>query len=686
MSLLLALDPGASPSRPGCEARGCRSTFTTSVRAYLGRPHPTTLRVCERHRRDLEIAGDLENPVICCYPPCGRTRAPSSRLCAEHDAIIVAAKINIPRKGVISAETLVAIRKAVEAADLQKASTAAVASARPRMEEPAPDYLGACWEHLRDHVAGGTRIDMAVGEVVDLLKQTRKNLARREKDWESAVQIAELRGDEVRAASAALTALGVPMIQADPAEPQYDLVARIKRLAMRPTVQPEPVPADVLQPEAIGGQKLAADLIMEALNGRLAEMPAGVELSLQLALTGVVGLLASERGAVAQRDALAATVAAITATLDELRAPDGAQQPDGTIDTSEATRIRLLLAYWSDAIRSVLPGNAERATGERVEPLASLLRDIRAGLDAAQKDAQPAPPARPTQDERAPDYMGACWRHLADLVPGGTRIDVAVGEVTGKLRQARELLAEREKDYHAIVAIAERRGDEVRAASNALTALGVPMPEGGAESEYLLIDRINRLASRPTLAESLIATRTDPLRVQATPAEGFGIAIEWTLDTVEAPRAPTISDRITALAGQRDELRAHLDAIRKALNVGPPSDSDVQPGTSPERLTEIVRARTVRMLEERDQRVALAEEVEALKKTLGDPLAPAVDALVAWLSGPGGEQAHKGFKTGLLYALYRRAIEPMAAAEALGGLRALARLILSTPEPFDLPF
>ena len=686
MSLLLALDPGASPSRPGCEARGCHSTSTTSVRAYLGRIHPTTIRVCERHRRDLEIAGDLENPVICCYPPCGRTRAPSSRLCAEHDAIIVAAKINIPRKGVISAETLVAIRKAVEAAEATPAKEV------PRGATQPPEAEG--WVFGKDlrRALNGEKFasaDLRLVEVQRLVADCGTafaKLAQGEKDLRRVADIAELRGDEVRAASAALTALGVPVIQADPAEPQYDLVARIKQLAMRPTVQPEPVPADVLQPEAIGGQKLAADLIMEALNGRLAEMPAGVELSLQLALTGVVGLLASERGAVAQRDALAATVAAITATLDELRAPDGAQQPDGTIDTSEATRIRLLLAYWSDAIRSVLPGNAERATGERVEPLASLLRDIRAGLDAAQKDAQPAPPARPTQDERAPDYMGACWRHLADLVPGGTRIDVAVGEVTGKLRQARELLAEREKDYHAIVAIAERRGDEVRAASNALTALGVPMPEGGAESEYLLIDRINRLASRPTLAESLIATRTDPLRVQATPAEGFGIAIEWTLDTVEAPRAPTLSDRITALAKQRNELCVHLVAIREALNVGPASDSDVRLETPLEELARIVRARTVCMLEERDQRVALAEEVEALKKTLGDPLAPAVDALVAWLSGPGGEQAHKGFKTGLLYALYRRAIEPMAAAEALGGLRALARLILSTPEPFDLPF
>lgn len=471
MSLLLALDPGASPSRPGCEARGCRSTSTTSVRAYLGRIHPTTIRVCERHRRDLEIAGDLENPVICCYPPCGRTRAPSSRLCAEHDAIIVAAKINIPRKGVISAETLVAIRKAVEAADSQKALTAAVAPVTPlaTVQPPADDAAFA---------NGATR-----------------------------------------------------------------------------------------------GQKAAAELIMEALNGRLAEMPAGVELSLQLALTGVVGLLASERGAVAQRDALAATVAATMATLDELRAPDGAQQPDGTIDTSEATRIRLLLAYWSDAIRSVLPGNAERATGERAEPLASLLQDIRAGLEAAQRAAQPAP-----------------------------------------------------------------------------------------------------------------AVQADPLRVQATTVDGLRVAVEWALDEAKAPQAASLTDRIASLAGQRDELRAHLVAIREALNVGPASDSDVRPETTPEELARIVRARTECLIEERERRVALAEEVEALKKTLGDPLAPAVDALVAWLSGPGGEQAHKGFKTGLLYALYRRAIEPMAAAEALGGLRALARLILSTPEPFDLPF
>jgi hypothetical protein len=73
MSLLHALDPGASPSRPGCEARGCRSTSTTSVRAYLGRPHATTIRVCETRRRALEVAGELENPVNCLIPECGRT-------------------------------------------------------------------------------------------------------------------------------------------------------------------------------------------------------------------------------------------------------------------------------------------------------------------------------------------------------------------------------------------------------------------------------------------------------------------------------------------------------------------------------------------------------------------------------------------------------------------------------------
>jgi hypothetical protein len=95
------------------------------------------------------------------------------------------------------------------------------------------------------------------------------------------------------------------------------------------------------------------------------------------------------------------------------------------------------------------------------------------------------------------------------------------------------------------------------------------------------------MAALRAAAQPAPTVQPDPLRVQATPAEGFGIAIEWTLDTVEAPRAPTISDRITALAAQRDELRDHLDAIRKALNVGPPSDSDVQPGISPERHEEL---------------------------------------------------------------------------------------------------
>lgn len=577
MSLLHALDPGASPSRPGCEARGCRSTSTTSVRAYLGRPHATTIRVCETHRRALEVAGELEHPVNCLIPECGRVRATPSRLCAQHEAIVAAAKITIPRKGVIGAETLLAVRRAVEAEEKRQATIAAAPPVRPLMEEPAPDYLGACWEHLRDHVAGGTRIDMAVAEVVGLLKQTRKNLARREKDWESAVRIAELRGDEVRAASAALTALGVPVIQADHAEPQYNLVARIKRLAMRPTVQPEPVPVDVLQSEAIGGQKLAADLIMAALNGRLAEMPAGVELSLQLALTGVVGIVASERGAVAQRDALAATVAATTATLNELRAPDGAQQPDGTIDTSEATRIRLLLAYWSDAIRSVLPGNAERATGERAEPLASLLQDIRVGLEAAQKAAQPAPVVQP-----------------------------------------------------------------------------------------------------------------DPLRVQATPMDARLFAAELALDDVGAPHHDDIVERIKGLAVRVDRLKRQeaellkgVDSIAEALNVGPPNEFDIQAGTPPGIVAQIVRSRSQALQEERARRVALAEELEALKvAALADPLAPAVKALVAWLDLPTGAALLEQ----MIRAVAKHTVPPEAAIRALHSEEEMARIILSTPEPFGVPF
>ena len=399
MSLLLAIDPGASPSRPGCEARGCRSTSTTSARAYLGQIHPTTIRVCETHRRALEVAGELENPVNCLIPECGRTRATPSRLCAEHTAIVVAAKIRIPKSGVIGAETLVAIRKAIEAVDLQQASTAAVASARPRMEEPAPDYLGRCWEHLRDLVAGGTRIDQAVEEVVGQLKRARKDLAQGEKDLRRVVDIAELRGDEVRAASAALEALGVPAPEDGGEAPRFDLVPRIKRLAMRPTVQPEPVPAGVLQPEAIGGQQLAADLIMAALNGRLAEMPAGVELSLQLALTGVVAVVASERGAVAQRDALEQTIQTISQELDN----DGAPEIDGKRVKAVADRVGALIGRWQDEIRNTIcavvpvPDRIDGGACDSGDPLDLTLAEVAQGLTQLQEqiDEQKATPPTP---------------------------------------------------------------------------------------------------------------------------------------------------------------------------------------------------------------------------------------------------------------------------------------------------
>jgi hypothetical protein len=108
----------------------------------------------------------------------------------------------------------------------------------------------------------------------------------------------------------------------------------------------------------------------------------------------------------------------------------------------------------------------------------------------------------------------------------------------------------------------------------------------------------------------------------------------------------------------------------------------VQPGISPERLTEIVRARTVCMLDERNQRVALAEEVEALKKTLGDPLAPAVDALVAWLDLPTGAALLEQ----MIRAVAKHTVPPEAAIRALHSEEEMARIILSTPEPFGVPF
>lgn len=305
MSLLLAIDPGASPSRPGCDAKGCTHTTTTSVRAYLGQRHPTTIRVCEAHRRGLEVIGDLENPVICLIPECGRTRAPSSRLCAEHDRIVATAKIRIPKAGVIGTETLLAVRQAVEAEEKRQAAIAAA-----------------------------------------------------------------------------------------------------------PTVQP------------------------------------------------------------------------------------------------------------------------------------------------------------------------------------------------------------------------------------------------------------------------------DPLRIQATPGDGVCIAVEWALDEVKAPRADSLSARIGALAAQRDQLAVHLTAVREALNVGPASDSDVRPETTPEELVRIVRARTVCMLDERDQRVALAVRVQELEAAQADPLAPAVKALVAWLN----LQTGAALLEQMIRAVAKRTVPPEAAIRALRSEEEMARIILSTPEPFGVPF
>ena len=125
--------------------------------------------------------------------------------------------------------------------------------------------------------------------------------------------------------------------------------------------------------------------------------------------------------------------------------------------------------------------------------------------------------------------------------------------------------------------------------------------------------------------------------VTATPDGGRLIAVEMALDEAKAPAAESLVERIRLLVGahaqelaeateradaRESELLGHLGAIREALNVGPPSASDVPAGTPWAEVAWIVRARSELMLEERDQRVALGQLVERIAKSTGFATGP----------------------------------------------------------------
>lgn len=481
MSLLLALDPGASPSRPGCEARGCRSTSTTSVRAHLGRIHPTTLRVCETHRRALEVAGDLENPVNCLIPECGRTRAAPSRLCAVHEPVVTAAQITIPRKGVVGADTLLAVRRAVETEEKRQAAIAAAPPVRPQMDEPAPDYMGACWRHLADLVPGGTRIDKAVEQVVADLKRTRSV----QRETEERRHRAE-------------TLLG---------DVQY--------------------------------------------------------------------------------------------LLTELGAPAGRLLDDGTLDASITSRIRLLAAQPAPAVQAVPPAGWPPSWDD-LSPNLGVWRRLQAGHSLY----LPA-----TEEGRLAAWVLTGWR------PGADGAALAEAERVAGLNPGITWVAE--------------------------ALEGIAGPGVYPHRDYM------------------------PSRILQL------------LDDVSDDRS-----RMAALRREREQFTAHLAAMREALNVGPPSDSDVREDCPADEVSRIVRERTRLMLEERAQRVALAERVQELETAQGDPLALAVKTLVAWLDLPTGAALVEQ----MIRAVAERTVEPEDAILALRDREKMARIVLSTPEPFGASF
>lgn len=131
-----------------------------------------------------------------------------------------------------------------------------------------------------------------------------------------------------------------------------------------------------------------------------------------------------------------------------------------------------------------------------------------------------------------------------------------------------------------------------------------------------------------------------------------------------------------------------LEDVRKALNVGPPSDSDVKPGTDPKRIVDIVRTRTEMLLDERSRRVALAEEVQALERQIVQERQQAINRLLSWMSGERCEIASE------LLDQVARAVEAGIvtaddANDARRSRRVLATLVLNVdfgkPRTDDIP-
>lgn len=162
------------------------------------------------------------------------------------------------------------------------------------------------------------------------------------------------------------------------------------------------------------------------------------------------------------------------------------------------------------------------------------------------------------------------------------------------------------------------------------------------------------------------------------------------LDEVKAPPNERLVERVRWLGQRLNEAwltrAAWMEDVRKALNIGPPSDSDVREGTSAAELVRIVRVRNELMLEERARRVALAQEVEALKRQAEQEHVKLIARLDGWMSGD-ETNVRRELEDQVIRAVEAGSVTAHDAINALRHRRSLAELVLAVDfGDNDIPF
>jgi len=361
-------------------------------------------------------------------------------------------------------------------------------------------------------------------------------------------------------------------------------------------------------------------------------------------------------------------------------------------------------------------GSETLCMGSGWDGLLKLVRELRAGQAAAVRQAARAE----AELERLPTQAEVERLHtLCDRIgaPGGQPLNQRLGWAfealsaqlksvdkapapasqppldQDKLARQVRLLEGRERETEEILAPLYRvfgTNDLAVAVDEAIKLHGAANPVALTRNIRVALDEAQAPAN-----ESLVA------RIR-----GLGKQLESVrraLDGAHAPRATPagilagVAERIDLmrdahwyeLAEARSAQDTLLEQVRNALNVGPPSDSDVKPGTDPKRIVDIVRTRSELMLQERSRRVALAEEVQALERQIVQERQQAINRLLLWMSGERCEIASE------LLDQVARAVEAGIvtaddANDARRNRRVLATLVLNVdfgkPRTDDIPF